>query len=515
MLTPAFTVSQDEDFVTVMLRCPYVRAQEVEFYIEGTEFKFYVRPYFLRLNLPAPLIEDGRESASYDIDKGEITVKLPKETKGQHFADLDLLTKLMESKGQAASVGGTAAATGPATDGTPTIKPLIEVIGGSADAAMESESAPGESVDSDDEDEEFDWEFPQEAPKLALSTGAQYGFNNAYSGHGSHLSQIARDIVEIDDLDTSTPSSRREERLTKEELKFDDDHYVADFINDEEIQRLIKFRPESWAALKRIQKAKSSGSASAMVVDNGAPTPADSTSVANTLPDMDSLTISPSPSNAEPKALEPWLEFTPQEQEQMRSLRNKQYLLDDERSIYLGLVDLLFAYCYNHRTTEGENTVESCWTICKLSAILSCFETSTSLPQTLQTSIRRSLTYPLYRSFALSKRIIEDVAVLFKLGKRAILKALLEVREILATDEVGSVMRGLWVDDYCVWVQGCSEKRVKSLASELNHVVVEKADVGFPLEELEELAREVGNEEDEDEEGQGVEDRVMVDRGDL
>ncbi|KAJ3050361.1 Hsp90 cochaperone shq1 [Rhizophlyctis rosea] len=516
MLTPAFTVSQDDDFVTVLLTCPYVKAQEVEFYIEGQEFKFFVHPYFLRLTFPGSLIEDGRESASYDIDKGEITVKLPKETSGQHFPDLDLLTKLMATKSQSA-----ATATNTSLVETPALpKPLIEVVGETG--PEETSQQPDVPADSDDEDEEIDWEFPQELPKPQLSTGSHYGFNNAYSGHGSHISQVARDIIDILDVEISTPQSRREQRLTREELKFDDDHYMyeeetmslvsicfvahmemhrADFINDEEIQRLIKFRPESWSALKRIQKAKVNAPTPATdpkpaVSEAVAPIPDSDTTMSESTP-LDIITSSiPQP---QPSTSDPWLDFTDHEQEQMRSLPNKRYLVDDERSIFLGLIDILFAYCYNHRTTEGENTVESFWTICKLSATLSSFETFTSLPDTLQTCIRRSLTYPLYRHFALSVRVIEDVAVLFKLGKRAILKALLEVREILRSDEVGYLLRGLWVDDYCVWVQSASDKTIRNLASELNHIKIGKSDVGFPLEELETLAKEAGN-GDEDEE---------------
>ena len=36
-------------------------------------------------------------------------------------------------------------------------------------------------------------------------------------------------------------------------------------------------------------------------------------------------------------------------------------LLDKEEEIplYLGLVDIIYAYAYNHRTTEGENTVRN------------------------------------------------------------------------------------------------------------------------------------------------------------
>lgn len=49
-------------------------------------------------------------------------------------------------------------------------------------------------------------------------------------------------------------------------------------------------------------------------------------------------------------------------------------LLSNEKSTYLGLVDLIFAYSYNHRMFEGENSVESVWCIGKVSPTLSCLE---------------------------------------------------------------------------------------------------------------------------------------------
>lgn len=48
MLTPAFELTQDWDFLTVSIRVPYARASEFDVYFEGVDFKFYAKPYFLR-----------------------------------------------------------------------------------------------------------------------------------------------------------------------------------------------------------------------------------------------------------------------------------------------------------------------------------------------------------------------------------------------------------------------------------------------------------------------------------
>lgn len=97
--------------------------------------------------------------------------------------------------------------------------------------------------------------------------------------------------------------------------------------------------------------------------------------------------------------------------------------------------------------------MESPWTVAKLSSTLSCFETYGTLRETLIACIRRSLAYPLYRHFSLSIRCIEDLAVLFKLGRRAILKALLEMKSLVGTDDRMYVLSRIYLEDNCIWIQ--------------------------------------------------------------
>lgn len=68
--------------------------------------------------------------------------------------------------------------------------------------------------------------------------------------------------------------------------------------------------------------------------------------------------------------------FTDKEKDLLKELPNKEYLLDnDETKIVLfGMVDILFGYCYNNRITLGENTTESSWDVNKLSSTLCWFE---------------------------------------------------------------------------------------------------------------------------------------------
>lgn len=72
------------------------------------------------------------------------------------------------------------------------------------------------------------------------------------------------------------------------------------------------------------------------------------------------------------------VKLTDEEKESLKKLGNKEFLLskDDKKSVWLSLVDIVFAWAYNHRTTLGDYTVESAWTLNKLSATLSWFTVS-------------------------------------------------------------------------------------------------------------------------------------------
>ncbi|KAJ8788186.1 hypothetical protein J1605_005485 [Eschrichtius robustus] len=167
MLTPAFDLSQDPDFLTVAIRVPYARVSEFDVYFEGVDFKFYAKPYFLRLTLPGRIVENGSEQGSYAADKGIFTIRLPKETPGQHFEGLNMLTALLAPRKSR------------------TAKPLVEEIGAS--------EVSEEGVE--DDDEEFDWEVEQspyeEVPESTLNPECRYGFGNLRSGVFQRLQEAA------------------------------------------------------------------------------------------------------------------------------------------------------------------------------------------------------------------------------------------------------------------------------------------------------------------------------------
>ncbi|XP_035675864.1 protein SHQ1 homolog [Branchiostoma floridae] len=436
MLTPRFDISQDRNSLKIVIRAPCARVSDTEVYIEDTEFKFYSKPYYLRLNLPGKVVEDGREKATYDADRGTFTVLVPKECPGEHFEGLDLLTKLLAPKGTRSAAGAG-----------------VEVLG--TDDAKDEE-----------EEEEIDWQVEQvpwweNQPQAEVQPGMKYGFANRRSGVFSKLQEELQDVVDVREPDRLTHAECREARLAAELEQFDPDHYLADLYEDDAIQELLGYKPP-WT--EELHKLK--------------------TKVLGT----DCSTDQPG---------EEAVVFSEEEKEQLLSLPKREYLLDGKTLpvVCFSLVDILFAYAYNYRTTEGEGNVESAWTICKLSATLSWLESFSSLREAVLSSCRRSLGFPLYRSWDLTRAVLQDTMDIITSGRRRILRCLLHIHSLLSADDNKYLLNDLYITDYCVWVQTAGDKVFCSMALALTEIHLSKSEMNLDLEELEHAARLVQEEE--------------------
>lgn len=92
-------------------------------------------------------------------------------------------------------------------------------------------------------------------------------------------------------------------------------------------------------------------------------------------------------------------------------------------------------------------------------------------------------------------KVLQDVYVILKLGRRGILRALLTVKGVLDHDDVYYVYSKIFLEDYCVWIQGASEKVIRTLAHEVHHFQPNKSELEWHLEELETLAKEAPEED--------------------
>ncbi|XP_040890972.1 protein SHQ1 homolog [Toxotes jaculatrix] len=446
MITPAFDLSQDPDYLILNIRVPYTRTAEFDLYIDGTDFKFYAKPYFLRLTLPGRIVEDGREKAKFDIDKGLFTLRVPKETAGQHFEGLQMLTSLLAPKGSRSA------------------KPLIEDLS----------SGPSDSVGDDEEadEEEFDWQVEQdvymESSEEEMRALQKYGFGNQRSGVFARLQEELSDVIDIKNPEGTTAAERRQARLEAEASAFSPDHYLADLFEDEEIKGLLKFRPW-WEKL--LPSTEQEGEAA--------------------------------------------VSFTDDEKEQLRKFTNRSYLLDktSRYQAWLGLVDVLLAYSYEVRSTEGEHNVESPWTIRKLSGTLCWLETYSSLQDVLLSFGRRVLCYPLYRHFALVSAAVRDTTKILQSGKACVLKCLLDIHKVFRENDPAYILNDLYITDYCIWIQRVKSNKVTAFAATLQKASLSKKDLDLELEELEEAATMVAEEEEDDEE-QGASKSAPISRGD-
>ncbi|CAN8186274.1 unnamed protein product [Coccothraustes coccothraustes] len=429
MITPAFELTQDPDFLTVKIRVPYARASEFDIYFEGEDFKFYAKPYFLRLTLPGRIVEDGREKASYNTDEGTFTIQLPKEVPGQYFEGLDMLTSLLAPKKSRSA------------------KPLVEEMAASAELSEENE-------------EEFDWEMEQipyeESPPPLQHP---YGFGNLRSGVFQRLQDELSDVIDIKDPDQTPAEERRRRRLAAEAAKFEPDHYLADFFEDEAIKHLLKYKPWWIDAHKKMTALQG-----------------------------ESHQEHDSPA---------FVVFSEEEREQMRKFTNKSYLLDkrSRRHVYLGLIDILLAYCYEIRVNEGDKNVESSWNIRKLSATLCWLESFSSIHDVLVSFGRRVLCYPLYRHFELVTRAFSDTVMILQLGKAAVLKCLLDIHKIFMESDPAYILNDLFITDYCIWIQKVKSKKLAALCESLQKTRLSKSHMGLELEELEAAAVLVQEEE--------------------
>jgi len=117
------------------------------------------------------------------------------------------------------------------------------------------------------------------------------------------------------------------------------------------------------------------------------------------------------------------------EKELLLSIKNVNTTVPPERmnQALFSLVDILCAYCYDVRMTQQDPTPESAWTISILSPTLSWLVPSSSLRNTLIAFIRRVMIYPYLRRYDLARLCVKDCIVILKLGKRRLLKCLLEV----------------------------------------------------------------------------------------
>ena len=338
MLTPRFSLSQDDKYLHVTIYAPFTHIDKTEVFMDEDEFRFYSKPYYLRLHLPGEVVENDEASASWDAESSSFIVKCPKKVAGEHFSGLDMLTDLLTPKGEKE------------------LKQKIEVIGES-------------NNDEDDDDEEFmeeiDFYFEQTLPndeKEDLNGCKTDGYGFAFQHHNVYKTLLAEygEILDLKNPDNLTQIERDTIRHGKETNDFSSDHYLCDLYDSvEEIQACLELEsPFSSCVTGEVDLS--------------------SRLAVNTQSEV--------------------LAFSPEEQELMLGLPRRKVIVPPASlaSVHFGLADILYGHCYSLRVL-GPDCVEAGWTVAKLSASLSCLGRLTSAKGVLVSSMRRALCYPLNR----------------------------------------------------------------------------------------------------------------------
>lgn len=454
MITPRFSITQDDEFVFLKIFISNIRfnAMGLEVVIQENMIIFHLSPYYLRLRFPHELVDDERSTALYDSKSECINVKIGKLNKNEYFEDLDLPTKLLARQGDL--VDSDALTEHP--DEKKKQKPLIQEIG-----ADDTLNTPKEDVKTIGQmGEDFNWEIEQKMDP-AINEGllkTKYGFDNLYDTIISVSMSNGNDINELDDPEHTKANNRVIERLRKENLKFDPEYYVSEYMTnkygEEEdleingIKGLLKFTPS--IVKQYLQWYKES---------------------------LNSDLVMP-------------VDFTDKEQKQMQeNIPKKTYLVDDIRPLYVTILNVIFSYMFEQIENEGTHTTESSWTMGKLCPQISFLdqqlkqtnETQDGLHEVssenkepsiirvaIITGIRRALSYPLHRNYDLAMKAWTFVYYILRGGKRLIIRALLDVHETFRFHDVYYVYDKILLGDLTAWfISQGSENVIRSLALEM------------------------------------------------
>ena len=191
----------------------------------------------------------------------------------------------------------------------------------------------------------------------------------------------------------------------------------------------------------------------------------------------------------------------------IEKLKNRNYLLDFEDQIkcFLSLVDIIFSFCYDMRVTNTEHCAESSWNISKLCGTLSWFCHYHSLMDVARSCYRRSLIYPLFRSYDLATKVWQDTLRILEMGRESVLHCLLEIRRVFAVFDSSIspkyILNDVYITDYCIWIQKIHRDDLQHLVnfakakmwqlpkSEINLDIVPLEDAGLAVLEEDDDAR--------------------------
>jgi len=384
--TPPYTLSQDSDHIFIEITCAdWVGTPKLA--VEGRIFGFHLEPYYLPLVLPGGVIRGQLISTS--AEQGyTFRVTLKKQHAGEHFRALEelqpqLLPEDELKQAMEDAEGGKGFFAPPPGDRGEEDEAAKSLL----QRALRSQ---GLTTVNDD-----DGEAAVDAPQPGPSTGAGsspresfgFGFKNMF--HGPLIPAGCADtrgVLEVADPEAIAPFEREQRAIAYEEEHWDEGIYMDNYLDlDGELAHCLHYRP--CMPFRRTS-----------------------------------------------------------------STEHEDFTGNDSLCLVL---ELLFALSYDERTNEGEATVESGWTIAKLSRSLSASTPPYTIFTFLESAverilvgcIRRALTVPLYRHWALSMACLWDTIYRLEAGENAVRSGLVKVVDRLeeGQDPILSRLAEVWV----------------------------------------------------------------------
>lgn len=480
MITPLFDCVQDDDSVTVRIRAPHSRPRDIDIRVEESDFHFYCRPYLLHLRLPYPVvIEDDHALASYDLESGIASVRLCKGAPGQHFPRLSCLSSLLVSRKGSSTKNVKGNALEPlspassrievvsSTDDEPNPsgcsisssrntldnsgcsmhairephKDLSEISSCNCSVDPTSRFASG-SIDSVDARYLAACDIPVPSSPSAFCSGkASYGFGLQYQDVFDVRAEDVSEMLELSDPDHTFAHQRRQQRLVAEFEAFNPDHYIADYMLAEEFASALEFTPQNYA--------------------DG--------------------------------------EWSIAEKDEMLKLPRRQYLSEVDLMAAADLAGIVFAFCYDVRATVGEHSVESAWTISRISPSISFLDQMPDPQAAVQAAYGRSLVYPLYRHIGIANAVLKDTQAIFASDvetiRKRLLRVLLQARRLFENSLMLRIFNDLYFTDYCVWIQLVDDSVLSNLARDVLNTEIPLESLPWDLKRLETYAVQMSRDE--------------------
>ncbi len=170
----------------------------------------------------------------------------------------------------------------------------------------------------------------------------------------------------------------------------------------------------------------------------------------------------------------------------MVRIGNREHLLSKTQrdACKLMIVQLLFAYLYDLRTMDWENSCETGWTINKLCPFLSGFVYHDNLNDCLLNLYRRVMIYPIYRNYKLAVKVHKDLAKILE-NKMFAIKLVAEVKFIFEKSDPRYLLNILYIDDLIVFAQNLTNGEWNSLAEQVAELKFTKNSLKLMLEDFE------------------------------